>query len=61
MEITLGIVIFITGNRRHCNGMTITIHKFDCYILKACKRWCIRKLYSFWNILILKPIIDTKE
>ena len=61
MQITLEIVIFITGNRRHCNRITIYIHKFGCYIWKACKRWCIRKLYIFRNILILKPIIYTKE
>ena len=61
MKITLRIVIFITGNRRYSNGITITIHKFDCYIWKACKRWCIRKIYSFGNISILKPIIYTKE
>ena len=45
----------------HCNGITITIYKFCCYIWKACKRWCIRKFYIFGNILILKPIICTKE
>ena len=61
MYITLGIVIFITGNRKHCNEITIIIHKFGCYIWKTCKRWCIRKLYIFGNILILKPIIYSKE
>ena len=61
MKIILGIIIFITGNRRHCNGITITIHKFGCYVWKACKRWYIRKLYIFENILILIPIICTKE
>ena len=32
MNITLGMVIFITGNRKYCNGITITIQKFGCYI-----------------------------
>ena len=25
-------------NKRHCNGITITIDKFGCYLWKACKR-----------------------
>ena len=61
MYITLGIVIFITRNKRHCNGITITIHKFGRYIRKAYKRLFINKLYIFGNILILKPIICTKK
>ena len=32
MKIILRIVIFITGNRKYYNGITITIHKFGCYI-----------------------------
>ena len=52
---------FITGNRRYYNGITIIILKFDCYIWKACKRWCIRKIYISKNILILRSIICTKE
>ena len=32
MKIILGIVIFIIGNRKYYNGITITIHKFGCYI-----------------------------
>ena len=54
---TLGIVIFITGNRRYYNEITIIIYKFNCYIWKACKRWCIRKIYIFVYILILRLII----
>ena len=52
---------FIIGNRRYYNGITIIILKFDCYIWKACKRWCIRKIYISKNILILRSIICTKE
>ena len=62
MNIILEIIIFITGNIKYCNGVTITIHKlvvtFLCYIWKACKIWCIRKIYIFGNRLISKPIID---
>ena len=61
MEITLEIVIFISINRRYCNEITITGHKFSCNIYKACKSWYIRKIYIFENILILKPIIYAKE
>ena len=61
MKIILGIVIFIIENRRYCNGITITVHKFCCYIWKACKIWGIRKIYIFGNILILRPIIYAKK
>ena len=50
ISITLGIVIFITWNRRHCNGITITIHKFGYYVWKASKRWCVTKIYIYGNI-----------
>ena len=51
----------IGPHRKYCNGITIIVHKFCCYIWKACKRWCIRKFYIFENILILRPIIYAKK
>ena len=61
INIILGIVIFIIGNRKYCNEIIITIYEFGYYIWKVCKRWWIRKIYIFGNILILKPIICTKK
>ena len=61
INVILRIVIFITEIIKYYNKITITIHKFGCYIWKARKRWWIKKIYIFENILILKLIICTKD
>ena len=53
----LRIVIFIIVDKRYCNKIIITVHKFGCYIWKACKKWYIRKFYIFrekWLFFNLK-------
>lgn len=55
MEITLGIVIFIT---RCCNEITIHIHKFSCYVWKVCVFW---KYIYFKNCYMLQRLCDLLE